>query len=66
MSCFMFKSVSHFEFIFVYSVQVCSSLIYLHEVIVVLFFQYHLLKRLSFSHFMSCLLCQAVGVWVYF
>ena len=29
-SCLMFKSLSHFEFIFVHGVRVCSSFIDLH------------------------------------
>ena len=44
--CCMFKSLNHFEFIFVYSERVCSSFIDLH------FSQHHLLKRLSFPHCM--------------
>ena len=46
----MFKSLSHFEFIFVHGVRVCSSFIDLH--VAVQFSQHHLLKSLSFSHFM--------------
>ena len=53
-SCLMFKSLKHFEFIFVHDVRVCSSLIDLHAD--VLSSQSHLLKRLSFPHF--CSLCQ--------
>ena len=48
-SCFMFKSLSQFEIVFVYGVRMCSSSIDLHAA--VQFCQYHLLKRLSFSHF---------------
>ena len=48
-SCHMFKSLSHIGFIFVHGVRVCSRFIDLHEA--VQFFQHHLLKRLSFSHF---------------
>ena len=43
-----FRSLIHFEFIFVYSVKECSKFILLH--IAVQFSQYHLLKRLSFLH----------------
>ena len=50
MSCCMFKSLSHFEFIFVYGVRVCSNFIDLHAAVQVS--QQHFLKRLSFSHFM--------------
>lgn len=48
-SCLMFRTLSLFEFIFVHDVRVCSSFIDLHAV--VQFSQHHLLKRLSFSHF---------------
>ena len=50
-SCLIFNSVSHFEFIFVYSIRECPNFIYLHEV--VQFSQHHLLKRLSFFHCMA-------------
>ena len=43
-----FSSLIHFEFIFVYGVRKCSSLIILQ--VVDQFSQYHLLKRLSFLH----------------
>ena len=42
-----FRSLIHFEFIFVYGVRHCSSFILLH--VGVQFSQHHLLKRLSFS-----------------
>ena len=42
-----FRSLIHFEFIFVYGVRKCSNFILLHEA--VQFSQHHLLKRLSFS-----------------
>ena len=48
-SCLMFKSLSHFEFIFVYGVRVCSNFIDLH--VAVQLSQHHLLKRLPFLHF---------------
>ena len=41
-----FRSLSHFEFIFVYGVRKCSSFILLQ--VVDQFSQHHLLKRLSF------------------
>ena len=44
----MFRSLIHFEFIFVYGVRKCSSFILLQ--VVDQFFQDHLLKRLSFLH----------------
>ena len=43
-----FKSLIHFEFIFVYRVRKCSNLILLH--VAVQFSQHHLLKRLSLPH----------------
>ena len=47
-----FRSLIHFEFIFMYGVRKWSSFILLH--VAVQFFQYHLLKGLSLSH------------WIYF
>ena len=49
MSCLTFKSLSHFEFTLVHDVRVCSNFIDLH--VAAQFSQHHLLKRLSFSHF---------------
>ena len=46
MLCLTFKSLSHFEFIFVYDVRVCSDFIGLH--VTVQLSQCNLLKRLSF------------------
>ena len=43
-----FRSLIHFEFIFVYGVRKCSNFILLH--VAVQFSQHHLLKRLSFLH----------------
>ena len=43
-----FRSLVHFEFIFVYGVKECSNFIFLH--VVVQFSQHHLLKRLPFLH----------------
>ena len=48
-SCLIFKSLSHLEFIFVHGVRVCSRFIDLHAAVQVS--QQYLLKRLSFSHF---------------
>ena len=45
-----FRSLIHFEFIFVYGVRKCSKLILLHAA--VQFSQHHLLKRLSLPHYM--------------
>ena len=51
-----FRSLIHFEFIFVYGVRKCSNFILLH--VAVQFSQHHLLKRLSLPHciFLSPLL----------
>ena len=60
------RSLIHFYFIFVYGIKKCSNIILLQ--IVVLFFQHHLLKRLSFSH---CILASfikykvPIDVWGY-
>ena len=43
-----FRSLIHFEFIFVYGVRECSNFSFLH--VAVQFFQHHLLKRLCFLH----------------
>ena len=52
-----FRSLIHFEFIFMYGVRKCSSFILLK--VVDQFSQHHLLKRLSFFHCIySCLLCR--------
>ena len=44
----MYRSLIHFEFIFVYDVRKCSNFILLQ--VVDQFSQHHLLKRLSFLH----------------
>ena len=46
-----FRSLIHFEFIFVYGVRKCSSFILLQ--VIDQFSQNHLLKRLSFFHCIS-------------
>ena len=43
-----FRSLTHFEFIFVYDVRKCSNFILFH--VAVQFSQYHLLKSLSLPH----------------
>ena len=43
-----FRSLTHFEFIFVYGVRKCSSFIHLQ--VVDQFSQHHLLKKLSLIH----------------
>ena len=63
----IFRSLIHFEFIFVYGVTECSNFILLH--VAVQFSQQHLLKRL-FSTVCSCPLChrlvdyRSTWVWV--
>ena len=47
-SSLTFRSLIHFEFIFVYGVREHSDFILLH--VAVQFSQHHLLKRLSFLH----------------
>ena len=44
----LFLSLSHFEFIFVFGVRVCSNFIDLHAAVQLS--QHHLLKILSFLH----------------
>ena len=44
-----FRSLIHFEFIFMYGVRACSNFILLH--VAVQFSQHHLLKRLSFPYY---------------
>ena len=65
LSSLISRSLTHFEFIFMYDVRECSNFILLQ------FSQHHLLKRLSFLHsiLLSSLsqICHlAIGVWVYF
>ena len=55
LSCLIFKSISHFEFIFWYGMRVCPNFIDLHEAIKLS--QNHLVKRLLFL-----LLCQRLIV----
>ena len=63
-----FRSVIHFEFIFVYGVKKCSDFILLH--VAVQFSQHHLLKRLSLPplYILSSFVKKKVlrGAWVYF
>ena len=53
-----FRSLIHFEFIFVYSIRECSNFILLH--VTVLFSQHYLLKRLSFLH---CIFLSPLYSW---
>ena len=64
-SGFMFRSLIHFQFIFVYGVRKCSSFILLQ--VVDQFSQHHLLKRLSFLHciFLLPLSKVSIGAWIY-
>ena len=50
-SALTFRSLIHFEFIFVYGVRECSNFILFY--VAVQFSQHHLLKRLSFLHCIS-------------
>ena len=62
---FTFRSMIHFQLIFVKSVRSMSRSVLLH--IDVQLFQHHLLKRLSFLHCIAFSLCQlTIFVWVYF
>ena len=65
-SCLIFKSLSHFEFIFVHGVRVCSSFTDLHAAIQ--FPSTTCWKESLFHILYSCHLCQrlTVGVWAYF
>ena len=47
-ACLIFRSLSYFEFIFVYGMREYSNFIELHEVVQLS--QHNLLKRLSFLH----------------
>ena len=63
-----FRSLVHFEFIFVYGVRKCSSFILLH--VVDQFSQHHLLKRLSsplciFASFVKDKVSIGVGVYLW-
>ena len=55
-SCLVFKSLSHFQFIFVYGVRECSNFIDLY--VAVKLSQHHQLKILSFLIVYFYLLCQ--------
>ena len=61
-----FKSLIHFEFIFVYGVRKCSNCILLH--VAPQFSQYRLLKNLFFSLYILASFVKdkvSLGVWVY-
>ena len=59
-----FKSLIHFEFIFMYNVTEYSNFILLH--VVVQFSQHHLLKRLSFLHYLFLPPLWCVGLFLGF
>ena len=60
-----FRSLVHFEFIFVYGVRKCSSFILLQ--VVDQFSQHHVLKRLSFLHCIFSFVKDkvSIGAWIY-
>ena len=61
-----FRSLIHFQFIFVYDVRKCSSCILLQ--VVDQFSQHHLLKRLSFLLYILASFVKdkvSIGVWIY-
>ena len=60
-----FRSLIHFEFIFVSGVRGCSSFILLQ--VVDQFSQHHLLKRLSFLHCIASFVKDkvSIGAWIY-
>ena len=61
----MFRSLIHFEFIFVYGVRKCSSFILLQ--MVDQFSQHHLLKRLSLVYILASFVKDkvSIGAWLY-
>ena len=65
-SHFTFRSLIHFEFIFVYCIRKCSCFILLQ--VIDQFTQHHLLKRLPFLH---CIILPpvkdkvSIAVWIY-
>ena len=66
-SSLIFRSLIHFEFIFVYGIRKCSNSILLH--VAVQFSQHHLLKMLFASLFILASFVKnkvPIGAWVYF
>ena len=62
----MFRSLIRFEFIFVYGVRKCSSFILLQ--VVDQFSQHHLLKILSFLHYVFASFVKdkvSIGAWIF-
>ena len=65
-SVLMFRSFTHFEFIFVYGVRKYSSFILLQ--MVDQFSQHHVLKNCLFSNVYFCLVVKdkmSIGAWIY-
>ena len=61
----IFRSLIHFEFIFVYGVRKCSNFVLLH--VAVQFSQNHLLKWLSLPYCIFFVKNKVpIGAWVYF
>ena len=61
-----FRSLIHFESIFVYGIRKCSSLILLQ--VVDQFSQHHLLKRFFLIHYILASFVKdtgSIGVWIY-
>ena len=59
-----YRSLIHFEFIFVYGVRKCSNFTLLQ--VAVQFSQYYLLKRLSLPHCLALVKSKVpIGAWVY-
>ena len=58
-----FRSLIHFEFIFVYGIRTCSSFFLLQ--VADQFSQHYLLKRLSFLHCISLPRKVSIGAWLY-
>ena len=61
-SCLIFKSLSHFQFILVYGVKECSNFTDLHSAVQLS--QHHLLKWLSFLHYIFLLPLSKIN-WAY-
>ena len=58
-TCLTFKSLSHFEFIFVHGMRICTSFLDLHAA--AQFSKHHLVKRMSFSHYIFLLLLSKIN-----
>ena len=58
-----FKSLTHFELIFVYGIRECSNFILLHKAMQ--FSQHYLLKTLSSSDLLALLLSCSIDVYLF-